>query len=168
MSMASVAPSPFFLSHPCAYLHLTCPSSYLPLATGLTKACFLPSRYLLGQCLGAVLFPSYSETFGRKPLYTLSSILYCIFCVMIADVPNFAAVVIGRFITGVLSSVPTVIIAGSIEDMFDTEDRIWMVFLWAVIANLGLVLGPITSTYITYSFGWLGLFPVTTQIVSLV
>lgn len=85
---------------------------------------------------------------------------------MIVDVPDFAAVIIGRFITGVFSSVPTVIIAGSIEDMFDTEDRIWMVFLWAVIANLGLVLGPIMSTYVTYSLGWLGLFPFTTQIVS--
>ncbi|KAA6414682.1 MAG: MFS multidrug transporter [Lasallia pustulata] len=136
---------------------------------GRTFAIFsFTSMYLLGQCLGAVLFPSYSETFGRKPLYTLSSILYCIFCVMIADVPNFAAVVIGRFITGVLSSVPTVIIAGSIEDMFDTEDRIWMVFLWAVIANLGLVLGPITSTYITYSFGWRWVFHIAAIVMTVV
>lgn len=131
-----------------------------PVETGLTWACFPSFRYLLGQCLGAVLFPSYSETFGRKPLYTLSSLLYCIFCVMIADVPNFAAVIIGRLVTGVLSSVPTVIIAGSIEDLFGTEDRIWMVFLWAVVANLGLVLGPIMSTYVTYSLGWSGLFSV--------
>lgn len=79
---------------------------------------------------------------------------------MIADVPNFAAVIIGRLVTGVLSSVPTVIIAGSIEDLFGTEDRIWMVFLWAVVANLGLVLGPIMSTYVTYSLGWSGLFSV--------
>ena len=76
---------------------------------------------------------------------------------MIADVSNFAAVIIGRFITGVLSAIPTVIIAGSIEDLFDTGDRIWMVYIWAVTANLGLVLGPIMSTYVTYSLGWLGL-----------
>lgn len=38
--------------------------------------------------------------------------------------------------------------------MFNSKDRIWLIFLWAMVANMGLILGPIMSTYITDHLGW--------------
>ena len=109
---------------------------------------------MLGQGFGSVFFPPYSESFGRKKLYISSTILYSIFCVVVAAIPSFAAVIVGRFITGVLSAIPTIVVAGSIEDLFNSESRIWIIFIWSMVANLGLVVGSIIGTYISYWIGW--------------
>jgi len=128
-------------------------SVYVLLSGGLVSQAFTTGhRYLLGQGLGGVIFPPYSEAFGRKKLYSTG--LYSIFCVFVAVVPSLAGVVIGRFVTGFLSAIPTVVVAGSIEDMFNAKDRIWLIFLWAMVSNIGLITGPIMSTYITAALGW--------------
>ena len=112
------------------------------------------STYILGQGLGGIFFPPFSEVTGRKTLYVTSSILYCIFCIIAAAVPSVAAAVVARFITGVLSAIPTVVTAGSIEDVFNIQDRVWMIFAWVTIGNVALSLGPILSTYVSEALGW--------------
>lgn len=63
-----------------------------------------------------------------------------------------------------------IVTAGTIEDIFDAEARIWMVFAWGCAANLGLVfgpfspcrinehhsssLGPIYGSFISETLGW--------------
>jgi MFS family permease len=111
-------------------------------------------RYLLGQGLGGVVFPPCSEAFGRKRFYIISTGLYSLFCVIVGVVPSIAGVVFGRFATGFLSVIPTVVVAGSIEDIFNSKDRVWLIFLWAMVSNMGLAIGPIMSTYITAALGW--------------
>jgi len=110
-------------------------------------------RYLIGQAIGGILLPPYSETFGRKTLYIITTLLYSIFCIVVGAVPSLAAVFVGRFVTGALSAVPTVVVAGSIEDMFDTKARIWIVFAWEVAGTLGLMIGPIMGAYVIGTLG---------------
>lgn len=114
--------------------------------------------YLLGQGVGGVIFPPYSESFGRKKLYIWSTGLYSIFCVFTAVVPSVAGIVIGRFMTGVLSGIPTTITPGSIEDLSNAKDRIWCIFVWAMISNFGMALGPIMSAYIIVALDWRWVF----------
>ena len=38
--------------------------------------------------------------------------------------------------------------------MFNSQDRVWLIFLWVMVANMGLAIGPIISSYITASLGW--------------
>ena len=116
----------------------------------------LDNRYLLGQGLGSIIFPPYSEAFGRKNLYVLSTALYSISCVIVAAVPSLSGVVIGRLFSGIVSAIPTTVVIGSIEDMFNARDRVWVLCLWAIVANLGLVTGPILSTYIVADLNWYG------------
>lgn len=113
-------------------------------------------RYLLGQGIGSVVLPPYSESFGRKNLYVASTALYSISCAIVAAVPSLAGVVVGRFTSGLVSSIPTTVVVGSIEDMFNSKDRIWVICVWAIVANLGLIAGPILSTFITADLGWYG------------
>jgi MFS family permease len=112
------------------------------------------SIYLVGQGLGGLLFSPYSETFGRRALYMWSALFYSLFCILVAAAPNIGAVFAGRFITGFLSAIPSVIVSGSIEDLFDTEARIWMFFAWSVIVNLSLVIGPLLAFYIANALNW--------------
>jgi MFS family permease len=112
------------------------------------------STYMIAQAIGGVFFPPYSESFGRKKIFILATGLYCVFSIIIATVSHPAAIVIGRFVTGLSSALPTIVIAGSAEDIFDTGMRIWMIYAWAVAANVGICVGPIFGIFVTASLGW--------------
>ena len=43
---------------------------------------------------------------------------------MTASVPSLAVVVIARFLSGILAAIPTIVVAGSIEDMFNMKARV--------------------------------------------
>lgn len=119
-------------------------------------------RYLIGQAVGGVLFPPYSEAFGRKILYIVATFLYAVFCAIIGAIPSVPSIVVGRFTTGILSAIPSIVLAGSIEDMFNSGPRIWIVYAWSISANLGFCAGPIMGAYITAEIGWydeLGFIP---------
>ena len=56
--------------------------------------------------------------------------------------------------TGFLSAIPSVVITGSIADMFEARTRVWMVFMYIVATGTGLGLGPVYSAYIAAEYGW--------------
>ncbi|KAJ5112051.1 hypothetical protein N7532_000096 [Penicillium argentinense] len=134
-----------------------------------TLAIFLfVSLSLLGQMIGGIIFPAWSEAFGRKKLYIVSTGLYSVFCLIVGIIPSLAAVVVGRFFSGFLSAIPAIVVAGSIEDMYNSKDRVWLIFLWAIVANMGLALGPIMSIYITVSLSWRWVFRIAAAVTALV
>lgn len=112
------------------------------------------TSFSLVQGVGNIIFPPYSETFGRKGLYVISTVLFSAFCVVIAAVPSPAASVAGRAVTGFVSAIPNVVITGSIEDMFNSKHRIWMVFVYYAVADWGVAMGPVMSMHITTQLGW--------------
>ncbi|GKZ67729.1 hypothetical protein AnigIFM63309_003775 [Aspergillus niger] len=116
------------------------------------------SIYLIGQAIGGVVFPPYSEVFGRKKLYVASSALYGMSCILIASVPSLIGVAMGRCLCGFLSAIPTTVVVGSIEDTFNSRERVWVICLWTMFANLGLVVGPILSTFVVAYTHWRWLF----------
>jgi MFS family permease len=80
--------------------------------------------------------------------------LYSAASVVVGTVSHISAMDVSRLCCGILSTIPTIIIAGSVEDMYSQETRVWMIFAWGVASNIGLTLGPIYSTYITENIGW--------------
>jgi len=58
-------------------------------------------------------------------------------------------------VQGVLSAMPTVVATGSIENMWGSRDRVWVVSVWAVGGVLGLAIGPVYAVYVSASnMGW--------------
>ena len=104
--------------------------------------------------MGGIFFPPYSESFGRKYLYIISALGYCICCIITAALPSLVAVIVARFAMGVFSAIPSIVVAGSMEDLFNVHARVFMTFIWTLLGDFGLCVGPIYSTYITYSLGW--------------
>ena len=112
------------------------------------------SRFFLGQAVGGIIFPPYSESFGRKNLYIFSITGFAAFSIIIPTIHSLAAVYIGRFMTGFFSAIPSIVAAGSIEDVFNEKTRMWLVSVWLIVANLSLVIGPIFAAYVSSSIGW--------------
>ena len=97
------------------------------------------------------VFPPYSESFGRKALYLTSMSLFVVISIPIGMAHSMAAVFVGRFL---LSASPSIVVAGTLEDMFGADTRLWLVSVWLVVANLSLVVGPIFASYVASSIGW--------------
>ncbi|CAG8412288.1 unnamed protein product [Penicillium salamii] len=110
--------------------------------------------FLLGQVAGTILFPPWSEAFGRKNMYIFSSGLSAICCMIIGLVRPMPAIIVMRIVAGLLSAIPYTIIGGSIEDMFNTRGRIWGMYCWTIASNIGLTLGPIMSTFTIADLDW--------------
>ncbi len=112
------------------------------------------SMFFLGQALGGIIFPPYSECFGRKRLYILAISGFAAFGIIIPTIHSLAAVYVGRFMTGFFSAIPSIVAAGSIEDIFNERTRMWLVSVWLIVANLSLAVGPIFAAYVSSSIGW--------------
>ena len=104
--------------------------------------------------MGGVIFPAYTESFGRKHVYITSACLYSLFCAITGAVVSLPSIMICRFVTGMLSAIPGTALGGSIEDMFDSSPRIWVVYAWNTTANLGLGIGPIMGADVTTELNW--------------
>ena len=81
--------------------------------------------------------------------------LFAVFSIPIGAAHSLPAVFVGRFMTGLLSSTPSIVVAGTLEDMFDSKTRLWLVSVWLIIANLALVTGPIFAAYVAFVVHWL-------------
>lgn len=52
------------------------------------------------------------------------------------------------------SAVPSVVIAGSVEDLFNTRERVWVVVIWNAATTVALCIGPIYAACIIESYDW--------------
>ncbi|CZT17159.1 related to multidrug resistant protein [Ramularia collo-cygni] len=129
----------------------------------------LVTSYLAGQGLGSLIFPPIAEVFGGRTIYVASTFGYAVTCLIIAACPNLVVVVIFRFLGGFCSAIPTVVAASSIENMWDSTARVWVIHIWIASAVLGLGIGPPVATYAALSpYGWRSLFYAAAAVLAVV
>ena len=87
-------------------------------------------------------------------MYILSASIFCAFSVIVAAVPSIIAVFFGRFFQGAAAAIPATVAFGNFEDMYDAHTRVWVVYGYTLAGMVGLVMGPIYSSYITEIIGW--------------
>lgn len=73
---------------------------------------------------------------------------------IVGVVPHISAVFVGRFLSGLASAVPSVVISGTVEDQFNSEHRVWLVLLWNAAATAGLAFGPVYASCISGVASW--------------
>lgn len=115
----------------------------------------LVTLYMLGQAIGGLIFPPVTEVIGSKFIYISSTAVYGGLCFTIGFAPNLPVIVIGRFLCGLLSAMPTCVAIGSLENMWDSRARIWAIALWAAAGILAMAVGPLFAVYVRESsLGW--------------
>ncbi|KAL4863478.1 hypothetical protein BDV12DRAFT_26905 [Aspergillus spectabilis] len=149
----------FFLEFYTTVISTTGPSAAEEVMTeyGLSRVVTLTGfqfMHGIGQALGGLVMPPFSEALGRRASYLIATGAYSISCILIGVIPSPAGVFIGRFISGWASSVPAIVLAGSIEDQYTTRPRLWLLWLWNCSTILGLCVGPLYGSYIVDAIGW--------------
>jgi hypothetical protein len=115
----------------------------------------LATLYMLGQALGGLIFPPTTEVFGSKSIYVSSTALYAVLCLMIGFAPHLSTIIIGRFLCGMLSAMPTCVAIGSLENIWDSRARICAISVWAAAGIFAMAVGPMFAVFVSESsLGW--------------
>ncbi|KJA28007.1 hypothetical protein HYPSUDRAFT_51464 [Hypholoma sublateritium FD-334 SS-4] len=106
------------------------------------------SVYALGFGIIPLVTASFSEEFGRLPLYIGSGIGFLLMYMMIALAPNIQTVLIARFIQGACGSTGATMVGGTIADIWSPKERGLPMSYFALAAVGGTGLGPIFAGWI--------------------
>ncbi|KAI0808175.1 MFS general substrate transporter [Fomes fomentarius] len=121
------------------------------------------SIFVVGYCVGPLLWGPLSESVGRKPVFVGTFLVYTGFQIGSALAPNTAAVLIFRFLGGTFAAAPLANSGAVISDMWDAGTRGKALALFTLAPFAGPTLGPIVSGFIqTSGASWRWVFWVLT------
>ncbi|KZT53006.1 MFS general substrate transporter [Calocera cornea HHB12733] len=122
------------------------------------------SMYALGFGLAPLVLASFSEEFGRLPMYLASTAIFGLFFIPMAMAQNIQTVLVSRFIQGMSGSTGSTLVGGTLADIWITSERGIPMSLFALMACLMTGLGPVTVGYVEMNvhlqwrwIQWLGL-----------
>jgi multidrug resistance protein len=123
-------------------------------------ASFVVSIFILGFAIGPMLVAPLCELYGRKWLYRICNVLFCMFTIACAYSKNMAMMMIFRFLAGCAGVAPLTIGAGSIGDLMIAEERGVAMSLFSLGPLLGPIIGPIAGGYVSQDLGWRWVFKI--------
>ncbi|KAI0091571.1 MFS general substrate transporter [Irpex rosettiformis] len=112
------------------------------------------STYALGFAITPLITTSFSEEFGRHPLYIVSNIIYGLMHLMVALAQNIQTVQIARFISGVAGSAGSAMVGGTIADLFLPHERGIPMSMLSVAAVGITGFGPVIAGWTEMGLGW--------------
>lgn len=119
------------------------------LVAGLTITVFL-----LGYCAGPLVFAPLSEFYGRRWVFYITFTIYIAFNFLCAFAPNFASLLVGRFLTGTFVSAPLSNTAGVLADLWDPLQRGNAMAGFSTMVWIGPALAPVISGFLELTEDW--------------
>ncbi|OKL55470.1 hypothetical protein UA08_09314 [Talaromyces atroroseus] len=113
--------------------------------------------FLVAYAFGCELWAPWSEEFGRWPIMQLSLFLVNIWQIPCALAPNFATIVVCRFLGG-LSSAGGSVTLGMTADMWETDDQGFAVAFVVLSSVGGSTIGPVFGGIIGQYLEWRWVF----------
>lgn len=113
--------------------------------------------FLVMYAIGCELWAPWSEEFGRWPILQLSLGLVNLWQIPAAVAPNFATIVVARFLGG-LSSAGGSVTLGMVADMWEPDDQQWAVAFIVLSSVGGSVLGPVVGAFLEKFCSWHWIF----------
>lgn len=110
--------------------------------------------FLLGYCAGPLVFAPLSEFYGRRWIFYIAFTLYLVFNFLCAFANNFAALLVGRFLTGTFASAPLSNSPGVLADIWGPIERAKAMAVFAIMTFVGPALGPVVSGFLELKKDW--------------
>ena len=109
--------------------------------------------FLIAYAFGSEFWAPWSEELGRWPVMQLSLLFVNLWQIPCALAPNFATIVVGRFLGG-LSSAGGSVTLGMVADMWEPEEQGYAVAFIVFSSVGGSVVGPIVGGYLATYLPW--------------
>ncbi|KAJ5798650.1 uncharacterized protein N7503_006155 [Penicillium pulvis] len=110
--------------------------------------------FLLGYCVGPLFWAPLSEVYGRRWIFHISFALYLESGFLFAFAPNFAGLLVGRFITGTAASAALTNAPGTLADIWGPTQRGNAMMLFSTITFVGPALAPVVSGFLQLKETW--------------
>lgn len=106
------------------------------------------SLYIIGFAVVPLFTSSFSEEFGRLPLYIVCAFFYTLTQVMAALGTNITMVIVSRLLSGAFGSTGATVVTGTIADIWLPKDRGLPMSLYAFSAVAATGFGPLVAGWI--------------------
>ncbi|KAK6219323.1 hypothetical protein LQW54_002311 [Pestalotiopsis sp. IQ-011] len=116
------------------------------------------SIFVLGLAFAPFPIASFSEMYGRKPMWLFCNAFYVLWNALCPVGRSPVLMIIGRFLAGSGASVGITLTGPIMADMYRKEDRGKSLAIATFVPYLGPALGPIIGGAITQKLDWPWLF----------
>ncbi|KAJ9629714.1 hypothetical protein H2203_002095 [Taxawa tesnikishii (nom. ined.)] len=114
--------------------------------------------FLLGYCAGPLIWAPLSEFYGRRWIFYVTFTLYVAFNFLCAFTPNFAGLLVGRFLTGTFASAALSNAPGVLADIWGPIERGNAMALFSMMTYIGPALGPVIAGFLQLKENWRWIF----------
>ena len=138
------------------------------LGTAIDQVQLSLTSYLIGICIGQVLYGPLLDRFGRKkPLYA-GLVLYVLASFGCALTSSVDALIVMRFFQAMGGCVGLVASQALVSDLFPSEKRAEVFSLITLVIAVSPMIAPTVGGYVTASIAWQWIFIILAGIVSLI
>ncbi|CAJ2509965.1 Uu.00g058650.m01.CDS01 [Anthostomella pinea] len=139
------------------------PSGCLPsiseeLGVSTEAAGLVITLFLLGYCFGPLFWAPLSEFYGRRWIFYTSFMGYFAFNFLCAFTPNFAGLLVGRFLTGTFASAALSNSPGVLADIWGPVERGNAMAIFSMMTFVGPSLGPVVGGFMQLKENWRWIF----------
>jgi len=138
------------------------------LNTTIDKVQLSLTGYLIGICIGQVLYGPLLDRFGRKtPLYA-GLVIYILASIGCAMTSSVEALVVMRFFQAIGGCVGLVSSQALVSDLFTKDKRAEVFSMITLVIAVSPMIAPTVGGYVTAAFGWNWVFIILAGIVLLI
>ena len=122
--------------------------------TDITAAQMVVSVNLIAYALAQLVHGPVADRHGRRRLLLVALGLFALTSVACAFAPSIEALLAGRFLQGLFSSVPSVVIVLMIRELYSPREALGVMTLYGAVMGIAPALGPLIGGYMHVWFGW--------------
>ncbi|EIM90087.1 MFS general substrate transporter [Stereum hirsutum FP-91666 SS1] len=106
-------------------------------------------------CAFAPLFLApFCELVGRRYIYLGSFGCFTLIFILLAMGKNIGSELVGRLLSGLFGCVGTILVGGTLADIWETKERSVPMACFSYVAILGTIAAPLYCGYIDAAIGW--------------
>ncbi|KAL7921816.1 major facilitator superfamily domain-containing protein [Trichoderma austrokoningii] len=110
--------------------------------------------YMISMSIFPLWWSSFSEQFGRRSIYIISFSLFLVFAIVAAVSTNIAMLIVFRILTGGASASVQAVGAGTIADIWESQERGRAMGIFYLGPLLAPLIAPIVGGALAQAFGW--------------
>ncbi|GAA5857852.1 hypothetical protein JCM1840_000937 [Sporobolomyces johnsonii] len=106
-------------------------------------------------CAIAPLFLApFCELVGRREVFLSAYLGFTLIFILLALGPNIGSEIVGRLLSGLFGSCGTILVGGTLADIWNTRDRSMPMSCFTFVAIFGTIAAPTYCGYIDMYIGW--------------
>lgn len=110
--------------------------------------------YMLSMSIFPIWWSAFSEQFGRRSIYLISFTFFIIFSILCAVSVSAPMLIVCRLLAGGASASVQVVGAGTIADIWESQERGRAMSIFYLGPLLGPLIAPIVGGVLTQHLGW--------------